>query len=79
MPDILSSWFPSSLTLELILHLSSPPTDKLLLANSAEACKTAFMSAIKEADFIRWGNVRRVTGLRRGEQDALWEAVRQSE
>jgi autophagy-related protein 5 len=64
--------------LTLILHLSTPPSDKLLLSNSLEACKTAFMGAVKEADFVRWGSVKRVTGLRRGEQDALWDGIRQS-
>jgi len=70
---------PFSPPLKIILHLSSPPSDKLLLSNSIEACKTAFMGSVKEADFVRWGNVKRVTGLRRGEQDGLWESVKTSE
>ncbi|KII91980.1 hypothetical protein PLICRDRAFT_133247 [Plicaturopsis crispa FD-325 SS-3] len=62
--------------LRLILHLASPPTEKLLLAPSAEACKQAFMGQLKEADFMRWGNTKRMTGLRKAEQDGIWEGVK---
>lgn len=30
---------------------------------------------LKEADFVRWGSTKRVTNLRKTEQDALWEGV----
>ncbi|KAI6157393.1 autophagy-related protein [Pisolithus tinctorius] len=63
--------------LKLILHLASPPTEKLLLPPSAEACKQAFMGQLKEADFIRWGNTKRMTGLRKAEQDGIWEGIRE--
>ena len=33
------------------------------------------MSLLKEADFVRWGSTKRVTNLRKTEQDALWEGV----
>lgn len=65
--------------MRLVLHLVSPPTDKLLLSPSVEACKTAFMGQLKESDFIRWGNTKRMTGLRNNEQDALWEGIRERE
>ncbi|KIY65911.1 autophagy-related protein [Cylindrobasidium torrendii FP15055 ss-10] len=71
---------PSSsavMPMRLILHLASPPTDKLLLSPSQEACKQAFMGQLKEADFIRWGNTKRITGLRQPEQDGLWEGIRE--
>ncbi|KAF8335476.1 autophagy protein 5 [Cantharellus anzutake] len=63
--------------LRLTLHLTSPPTDKLLLSPSIEACKQAFMGQVKEADFLRWGNTRRVTGLRKQEQDGMWDGLRE--
>jgi autophagy-related protein 5 len=63
--------------LRLILHLASPPTDKLLMAPSAEACKQAFMGQLKEADFLRWGNTKRMTGLRKAEQDGMWEGIKE--
>ncbi|KAF8306941.1 hypothetical protein DL93DRAFT_2088313 [Clavulina sp. PMI_390] len=62
--------------LRLVLHLAAPPMDKLLSTPSAEACKQAFMGQIKEADFLRWGNTKRVTGLRKQEQDGIWEGLR---
>ncbi|KIJ67483.1 hypothetical protein HYDPIDRAFT_108260 [Hydnomerulius pinastri MD-312] len=63
--------------LKLILHLASPPTEKLLLPPSAESCKQAFMGQLKEADFIRWGNTKRMTGLRKAEQDGIWEGIKE--
>jgi autophagy-related protein 5 len=49
------------------------------MAPSLESCKANFMSQIKEADFVRWGSVRRITSLRKMDQDALWEGVIESE
>ncbi|KAJ3807054.1 autophagy protein Apg5-domain-containing protein [Lentinula edodes] len=63
--------------LRLILHLASPPNDKLLLSPSPEACKQAFMGQLKEADFIRWGSTKRMTGLRQQDQDGLWEGIKE--
>ncbi|KAF9231395.1 autophagy-related protein [Melanogaster broomeanus] len=63
--------------LKLILHLASPPTEKLLLSPSSESCKQAFMGQLKEADFIRWGNTKRMTGLRKAEQDGMWEGIKE--
>ncbi|KAF8629211.1 hypothetical protein AX17_005796 [Amanita inopinata Kibby_2008] len=63
--------------LRLLLHLASPPTDKILLNPSAEACKQSFMGQLKEADFIRWGNTKRMTGLRKADQDGMWEGIRE--
>ncbi|KAF9050978.1 autophagy-related protein [Hymenopellis radicata] len=63
--------------LRLMLHLASPPTEKLLLNHSPEACKQSFMGQLKEADFIRWGNTKRITGLRQNEQDGLWEGIKE--
>ncbi|KAG8213558.1 autophagy-related protein [Butyriboletus roseoflavus] len=63
--------------LKLILHLASPPTEKLLLPPTAESCKQAFMGQLKEADFIRWGNTKRMTGLRKAEQDGIWEGIKE--
>ncbi|KAH8119041.1 autophagy protein 5 [Phellopilus nigrolimitatus] len=62
--------------LRLILHLAAPPTERLLLSPSIEACKQAFMGQLKEADFLRWGNTKRMTGLRQAEQDGIWDGIR---
>lgn len=50
-----------------------------MLSPSAEACKQAFMGQLKEADFIRWGSTKRVTGLRKIEQDGIWEGIKERE
>lgn len=69
----------SGVPLKLTLHLASPPSDKLLLSPSVEACKQAFMGQLKEADFIRWGNTKRMTSLRKAEQDGIWEGIKDRE
>ncbi len=35
------------------------------------------MGQVKEADFLRWGNTRRVTSLRKQEQDGMWDGLRE--
>ncbi|KAG8943924.1 autophagy protein 5 [Tulasnella sp. 424] len=62
--------------LRLTLHLVSPPIDKLLLTPSPESCKLSYMGQLKEADFLRWGNTKRVTGLRKQDHDGLWESLK---
>ena len=63
--------------LRLVLHLAQLPTDKLLLVPNADACKQAFMGQLKEADFIRWGSTKRMTSLRKAEQDGIWEGIKE--
>lgn len=40
-----------------------------------ESCKSSFMSMIKEADFVRYGSTKKVSNLRRQEQDSLWDGL----
>ncbi|KAJ9092365.1 hypothetical protein QFC21_006867 [Naganishia friedmannii] len=75
--------------LRLILHLkprqpqpasipppaAPPPPPATPLSNSIETCRIAFISLLKEADYIRWGNTRRITGLRRADLEGAWEGV----
>lgn len=63
------------LPFHITLHLSSPPLDRLFHTPSIEMSRSNFMNMIKEADFVRCGNTRRVTALKRVDQDALWESV----
>lgn len=44
------------------------PTHSLLGPANQEALKQSFMAQLKEADFLRWGSTKRVTGLRKAEQ-----------
>ena len=74
-PAVSAGTRSSSEAIHITLHLSNPPLDKLLLSPSIEACRSAFMNQVKEADVVRWGSVRRVTALRKVDQDALWESV----
>ena len=37
------------------------------------------MGQLKEADFLRWGNTKRMTGLRKTEQDGIWEGIKERE
>ncbi|CAE7200000.1 unnamed protein product, partial [Rhizoctonia solani] len=54
----------------------SAPTEKLLLGPGVDACKAAFMGQLKEGDFVRWGNTKRVTALRKADQDGIWDGVK---
>lgn len=67
---------PRAVPLKLILHLASAPTEKLLLGPGVDACKAAFMGQLKEGDFVRWGNTKRVTALRKADQDGIWDGVK---
>lgn len=71
-----SSQLEVATPMRITLHLASPPSEKLLQSPSVESCKQAFMGQLKEADFIRWGNTKRITGLRKLDQDGLWEGIR---
>ncbi|CAD6586504.1 MAG: autophagy protein 5 [Tremellales sp. Tagirdzhanova-0007] len=74
-----SSSLPRARSLRLLLHLSSPPTDKLMMSNSVEACKTQFINQVKEADFVRWRSTSKVTGLRRADLEAGWDGIIQDD
>ncbi|OCF41711.1 autophagy protein 5 [Kwoniella heveanensis CBS 569] len=65
--------------LNLILHLSNPPTDRLLMPNNVETCKTQWLNQVKEADFVRWRNTNRVTNLRRTDLEAGWDGIVQDD
>lgn len=68
-----SSHTPTSTT------TSTPPppvsAPQPALSNSIETCRVGFISLLKEADYIRWGNTRRITGLRRADLEGAWEGV----
>lgn len=66
---------PSFKPLRLLLHLSNPPADKLMLPNTVESCKTQYMNQLREADFVRWRNTSRVTNMRRPDLDAGWDGI----
>ena len=62
--------------LKLILHIKTQlPIDKLFTSCSVESCRQSFMGSIKESEFVRWGHVKRITALRKGETEELWQGV----
>lgn len=68
--------------LRLILHLGpssksarGPSVANLIGSNSIDNCRTMFVHQLKEADFVRWGHTRRITGLRRLELEAAWNSI----
>lgn len=61
--------------ISLLLHLSNPPQDRLLMPNSIEVCKSQWLNQVKEADFVRWRNTNRVTNLRRVDLEAGWDGI----
>ncbi|ODN82308.1 hypothetical protein L202_02587 [Cryptococcus amylolentus CBS 6039] len=61
--------------LRLILHLSKPPADKLLMPNDLATCKSQWLNQVKEADFVRWRNTSRVTNLRKVDLEAGWDGI----
>ncbi|GAA5982162.1 hypothetical protein JCM11641_000607 [Rhodosporidiobolus odoratus] len=62
----------------IVLHLRGPPVGEVILSNRVEEARTGFMAMVKEADYVRWGNTKRVTNLRKEQQDALWDGVVQN-
>ncbi|CAO1615761.1 unnamed protein product [Parajaminaea phylloscopi] len=63
---------------KLPLPSSNPTTASRpgAVAHLVESAKQAFMAMLKEADFVRNGNTKKVNNLRREEQDGIWESVR---
>jgi autophagy-related protein 5 len=61
----------------ITLRIGAIPMEKLHSVPGVSNCRSSFMSMVKEADFVRHGSTKRVTNLRRTEQDALWEGVMQ--
>jgi hypothetical protein len=54
---------------------SSTSTDD----NIIQECKNQFMNRLKESDYSRYGNFKkRLVGLRKEEQDGLWQSILQS-
>ncbi|GAA5913471.1 hypothetical protein JCM8208_005189 [Rhodotorula glutinis] len=63
----------------ITLHLRDPPAEQLLVSNRVEDARAGFMAMVKEADYVRYGNTKRVTNLRKEQQDNLWEGVVQND
>ncbi|WVQ76116.1 hypothetical protein IAR50_005759 [Cryptococcus sp. DSM 104548] len=77
LPPVPQSSLPpaSPPILRLVLHLSKPPADKLLMSNDLATCKSQWLNQVKEADFVRWRNTTRVTNLRKVDLEAGWDGI----
>jgi len=77
-PNVQPTVYPQpTVPLKLTLHLIPTGSEKAHTAGAnQEALKQSYMAQLKEADFLRWGSTKRVTGLRKAEQDGIWEALR---
>ncbi|GAA5823957.1 hypothetical protein JCM11251_003357 [Rhodosporidiobolus azoricus] len=62
----------------VVVHLRDPPMGELVVGNRVEDARMGFMAMVKEADYVRSGSTKRVTNLRKEQQDALWEGVVQN-
>ncbi|PWN22419.1 hypothetical protein BCV69DRAFT_281412 [Microstroma glucosiphilum] len=75
--------WPITLRLKDLPHAKLPsPTSNPTLASTenviaalVESSKQAYMGMLKEADFVRNGNTKKVNNLRRPEQDGIWDAL----
>lgn len=68
---------PSPRPLKLLLHLSNPPHDKLMMPSSVDNCKTQWLNQLREADFVKYRNTARVTAMRKADLDAGWDGLLQ--
>ncbi|KAG0053037.1 autophagy protein 5 [Gryganskiella cystojenkinii] len=60
---------------KVTVHFQNYPGDKLLSAAQGEGCKDAFMSMIKEADYLRNGTTKKVMNLSKADQTQLWDGI----
>jgi autophagy-related protein 5 len=64
---------------QVTVHFSSFPEDRLIRLTGVEALKNLFMSALKEANFLKYGDGGKVMSLSRSDQDSLWLSIGQME
>ncbi|KAI8366662.1 autophagy protein Apg5-domain-containing protein [Radiomyces spectabilis] len=57
------------------IHWRHFPADKLLRNPSIDAAQDIFMSMLKEADYLRHGNTKKVMNLSKRDQTQLWQSL----
>lgn len=60
---------------QVTVHFTGFPEDKLLRMPGLEALKTTFMSILKEANCLKYGDGAKVMSLSRQDQDNLWLGI----
>ncbi|KAI9474289.1 MAG: autophagy protein 5 [Benjaminiella poitrasii] len=59
----------------LTLHFKNLPTNDILLKPTPETMQDMFMSMMKEADFLRYGNTKKVMNLSKHDSTQLWQSL----
>ncbi|KAI8642603.1 autophagy related 5-like protein [Parasitella parasitica] len=57
------------------MHFKDLPSDSILLKPTPETMQDMFMSMIKEADFLRNGNIKKVMNLSKRDTAQLWHSL----
>lgn len=77
--DILNPPFKKQLPWNINIHFSSYPSNQLIklnpLSNYLDSPKDHFMSLLKEADYLKNGNVKTLMSLSKLQQNSLWESL----
>ncbi len=73
--DMLHDGLAPPIPWQLTVHFSSFPEDRLIRLSGLEAVKSQFMSSLKEANFLKFGDGGKVMSLSRQDQDNLWLSI----
>lgn len=78
--DLNSGYRPDDATRDLLpwqitIHFSKYPAEKLFKSYVVEGTQDAFMSSVKEADYLRTGSAKRIISLSKNDQTALWDGL----
>lgn len=64
-----------SIPWNVTLHFKDLPSNSILLKPTPEIMQDMFMSMIKEADFLRNGNIKKVMNLSKRDTTQLWDSL----
>jgi len=59
----------------MVVRFQNFPQDELMSCHDQDACRQVFFNALKEATFLKDGNVNSIMSLPLDEQDTLWNAL----
>ncbi|GJC98723.1 autophagy protein 5 [Colletotrichum higginsianum] len=70
-----------NLPLGLLVDLYQPPLPWRLTVSDGDSWDIGdtFLNCVKEADFVRYGNAKRIMSLSKADTSALWNAVRDND
>ncbi|ORE06362.1 APG5-domain-containing protein [Rhizopus microsporus var. microsporus] len=59
----------------ITIHFKNLPTNSILARPTTDTIQSMFMSMIKEADFLRNGNTKKVMNLSKRDHTQLWQSI----